>query len=169
TKKGNAHGPKPGRTCAIGELPIMVVVKEVVGVIRKIGFHDVGPSIAIIVGCIKAHTGLFAAIRAVCNASRCADFGEPAFAVVVVQLAGSGIVSHIKIEATVLVIIKPQNAEAVVGVWIDVQFLGDVGKSSVTIVVIETIARAFQSTRSARHLDSAILTERSTANLGKMR
>ena len=64
-------------------------------------------------------------------------------AVVVIEQARRRVVGDVEIEASILVVIEPQDAEPVIAVRVDAEFFGDVGERAVAIVVVETVARAF--------------------------
>src|ERR1700730_4130283 len=80
-----ADGTNPCRARQVGELAIVIVVVEVVGIVRKIGLHNIGPSVAIVVGRVHTHASLFASVGTVGHASLGADFGESTLAVVVIE------------------------------------------------------------------------------------
>ena len=64
-------------------------------------------------------------------------------AIVVVEQAGGRIVGDVQIEASVFVVVEPEDAETVITVGIDAELLGYIGEGAVSVVVIETIAGAF--------------------------
>src|SRR5579862_84287 len=160
---GIADGANPGRSREVGELPVVIVLIEVVVVVRKIGLEDIGPAVAIVVVGVDAHPGLLVSVGTISQSRLGPNFGEAAFAIVVIKQARRRIVGHVEIEAAILVVIKPEYAETVVAIGIDSEFLGDVGKSTVAVVVIEAVASAFESARAAVHGDAAILAEDPTA------
>src|SRR6266851_4921723 len=118
------------------------------------------PTVVVVVSGIDAHPSLFAAIGAVCYAGWYAYFGEASLAITVIKHAGGRIVGDVEIEATVQVVVQPHDAEAVVGVGINIQFFAHVGEGAVAIVVIQAVASALQSAWPAGDWNSAILTKR---------
>src|ERR1039458_2443564 len=142
TEIGIADGSNPGRSGQVSEFAVVIVVIEIVVVVGKIGLHNVGPAVAIVVRRINAHAGLFMPIGTVRHARLGADFGKSTLAVVVVEQAWRRVVGYVKIEAAVFVVIQPQDSEPVVTFGVDAEFLGDIGESAVAVVVVQTIARA---------------------------
>ena len=165
TQIGNADGSNPRSACQVGELAIVIVVIEVVGIVRKISLHNVGPSVAIVIGRVNAHASLFAAVGAVGHPRLGADFGESTVTVVVIEQARRRIVRDVKIKAPVFVVIQPQDAETVIAFDINAEFFRDIGEGAVTVVVVETIARALQPARPAIYRDAPILAEQTVAEL----
>ena len=167
TQIGIADGTNPRRAGQVGELAIVIVVVEVVVIVGKISLHNVRPSVAIVIGRVNAHAGLFSSVGTVGHARLGADFGESTVAVVVIEQARRRVVRDVKIEASVLVVIQPQDAEAVVAVFINInaEFLRDIGEGAVTVVVVKTVARALQSARPAIYRDAPILAEHAVAEL----
>src|SRR5215831_17245856 len=88
TKERDAYRSNIRRTCQVGELAMVIVVVEVVGIVGEIGLEDVRPSIAIIVGGVDPHASLLAAIGAIRDTSFGAYFLESAFAIVMVEKTG---------------------------------------------------------------------------------
>src|ERR1700730_5939528 len=119
----------PRRAGEVAEFSIGIVVIKVVGIVGKISLHNVGPAVAIVVGRINAHAGLFASVGTVGHACLGADFGKSTFAVIVIEQARRRVVRYVEIEAPVFVVIQPQDAEAVVALGINAEFLRDIGES----------------------------------------
>src|SRR5437773_2234581 len=87
-KKRNANRPESRRAGHVSELAVVIVVIEVVSVVGKIGLHNIGPPVIVVVCGINAHPGLFPAICAIRHAHLAAYFGETALAIVVIEQAG---------------------------------------------------------------------------------
>ena len=85
-----------------------------------------------------------------------------------VEQTGRGIVGHVQIEASVLVVVQPEHSQPVVAVGIDVQFLGYIGEGAVAVVVIQAVAAALESARAAGHRNAAIGAEGALPELGEM-
>src|ERR1035438_5216140 len=98
SQKRNADGAEIRGASEISKVPVVVVVKQVVAVVGEISFRNVGPAVVIVVGGIDAHARLLASIAAVSDASFGPNFGESAFAVAVVEHAGSGVIGDIRSE-----------------------------------------------------------------------
>ena len=143
----------------------MIVVIEVVVVVGKISLHNVGPAVAIVVGRVNAHASLLASVGTVSYASLDADFGESTLAVIVIEQARRRIVRYVEIEASVFVVIQPQDAQPVIAFGVNAELLRDIGEGAVAVIVVKTIARALQPARPAIYRDSAILTEHAVAEL----
>src|SRR5437667_4270090 len=109
-KKRNTDWPKVRRADHVSEFAMVVVVVEIVAVLGKVRFDDVGPPVVVVVSGVNAHAGLFFAVGAVGSPGFGANFRESSLAVVVVEHAWGGIVGHVKIEAAVAVIIEPDHA-----------------------------------------------------------
>src|SRR5690348_15103178 len=135
-KKRNADRSEPGRPSLVGKAAIVVVVVEVVGIVGEIGFHQVRPAVIVVIGAVHPHAGLGQAISAESHSSLHSYFRKPSFAVVVVKAAGTGIVGNIKVEAAVLVIIQPNDAQAIIGLGINTQLFAYVGEGAVAVIVV---------------------------------
>ena len=168
TQIGIADGAHARRARKVGELAIAIVVIEIVVIVGKVVLRDVGPAIAIIVGRVDAHAGLFSPVGTVGHACLGTDLGESTLAIVVIEQARRRVVGYVKIEAAVFVVIQPQHAQPVVASGVDAELLRDIGKGAVAIVVVETVAAALQSARPAIDRDAAILAEHAVAELGQV-
>src|SRR5262249_8490433 len=162
-KKRNTDRAETGGGRLVGEFAVPVIVVEVVGIVGEIGFRQIRPTVIVVVSEVHAHAGLFPSICAVSNAGSDPDLSKSTLAIVVVKQAGRRIISNVNVVATVLVVIAPDYAQAVVGVGIDVVLLGYVGERAVAIVVVQPVACAFKASRTARNGKAAILAERSAA------
>ena len=85
-----------------------------------------------------------------------------------IEHAGGRVVGDVEVEAAIFIVVEPKHAEAVVLAGVDAEFLGDLSESAVAVVVVETIARAFESTRSAGDGNAAVLTEDTLSEPGEM-
>src|SRR6185437_9162754 len=93
---------------------------------------------------------------------------EPTFTVVVIKAAGGRVIRNIKIETAILVVIQPNEAEAIVGFGVNAQLVAHIGKRAIAVIVIEVIARALQTPRAARNRDAAILAHWTAAERGQV-
>src|SRR3954447_5542367 len=91
----------------IGEFTIVIVVKQIVRVVREIGFRDVGPPIIIVIRGVDPHSGLLPPVATVCKATLRTYLRESAFAVAFVKHARRRVVRNIQIEASIEVIVEP--------------------------------------------------------------
>ncbi len=146
----------------------MVVVKQVVAVVGEIRLGDIGPAIIVVVGGIDAHPCLLSAIATEGNPGLRTYFGEPAFAITMVEHAGIGVVGDVQVETTIEIVVEPQNAEAIVRPGIDVEFFGHVRKSAISIVVVKAVAATLESPRSTGDGESAIGTKRTLTGFREM-
>src|SRR5436309_11766424 len=86
--------------------------------------------------------------------------------VIAVGVVRRSVIRHDQIRPPVVIEIGPHHAETVIAVRvIDLRFLRDVGKSPIAIIVVERIARPWQSTRAALYRYAAILALRAFAEL----
>src|SRR5215472_17182722 len=51
--------------CDITKSPVTVVVIKIAGVVSEVGFKNIEPAVAIVIGYTYAHSGLFVAVLAV--------------------------------------------------------------------------------------------------------
>src|SRR5947207_10663200 len=100
-KKRNADRPESRRAGHISELAVVIVVIEVVSIVGKIGLHNIGPAIIVVVCGINPHACLFPAICAIRHTHLAAYFGEATLAIVVIEQAGRRIIGDIKSEAAI--------------------------------------------------------------------
>src|SRR5690242_2031074 len=162
-KKRNADRPEPGGSGLIREAAVVVVVVEVVGIVGKVSFHQVRPAVIVVIGAVHPHAGLGQAISAESHSSLHSYFRKPSFAVVVVKAAGAGIVGNIEVEAAVLVVVQPNDAQAIIGLGINAQLFAYVGEGAVAVIVVQPITRAIQASRPAGNGYATVLAERTTA------
>ena len=74
-------------------------------------------------------------------------------AVIAIKKVGCSIVGHIEVRTSIVVEVAPNHAHAVIPIGIiHAGLFRDLSKGAVAVVVIESIACAFQSTRAALHL-----------------
>src|SRR5581483_5753957 len=64
-QEGNADRTEMRRSRHISKFSVLVVVIKVVGVVRKVGLDDVGPTIIVIIGGVNAHARLLSTVTAV--------------------------------------------------------------------------------------------------------
>src|SRR5579864_7815715 len=162
-KKRNADRPKSGGPSLVGEAGVVVVVVEVVGIVGKVGFYQVWPAVIVVIGAVHPHAGLGQAVGAESHSGLHSHLREPSFAVVVVKPTGAGVIGDVKIEAAVLVVVQPNDAQAIVGVGVNAQLFAHVGEGAVAVIVVEPVTRAFQASRSAGNGYAAVLAERTAA------
>src|SRR5947207_7039685 len=167
-QKRNADQAELGWPRNIGELSLPVVVVQVVCIVGEVRFDDLRQAITIKIGGINPHTGLRAPIGAEGDARHHPDLLESAVTIVVVEEAWGRVVRDVEIEAAIAVEVQPDNAQAVFRFRINAQLLGDVGECAVAIVAIESVARAFQSSRATRDRDAAVLAIWSTSENGQV-
>src|ERR1700730_87237 len=86
-EKGHANGTETRAPLEIGELAVVIVMVEVVGVIREVSLYYVRPTVVIVIGGVDPHPGLLTPVPAISDAGFCTHLGETAFAVVVVEQA----------------------------------------------------------------------------------
>src|SRR5258708_27309308 len=48
TKKGNAHRPKVRGSGDVGEFSVVIVVKQIIGVVGKVSLGNVGPAVVVV-------------------------------------------------------------------------------------------------------------------------
>ena len=94
-QKGHTDGGETRGAAEIVEGPVAVVVIEVVRVVGKICFHQVQPSVVVVIAKIHTHAGLLASVSAEGDSGRHAHFGESPIPVVVVEKTGGRIVGHV--------------------------------------------------------------------------
>src|SRR5690242_18926278 len=162
-KKRNADRAETGGPGLICKAAVVVVVVEVVGIVGKIGFHQVWPAVVVVIGAVHPHAGLGQAISAESHSSLHSHLRKSSFAVVVVKAAGAGIVGNIKVQAAVLVVVQPDDAQAIIGFGVNAQLFAHVGEGAVAVIVVEPVTRAFQASRSAGNGYAAVLAERTAA------
>src|ERR1051325_2148610 len=93
----------PGWEGHIGKASVSIVVIQVAGIVGKIGFEDVEPSIAVVVGNRNSHACLLVSILAVSAACCDGDVSERTVVVVVIQNAGLGVYRNINVRPAVVV------------------------------------------------------------------
>ena len=117
----------------------------------------------------NAHGGLLRTVFAYGCTGLEADVLESSVAQVLVEELRRGIVGDVNVRAPGVVEVGPNHAETVVAVGIaDSGGFGNVSERSVSIVVKERIARAFQAAWAALHVDATILAVGRFAEAGKI-
>ena len=81
----DADGPEIGQTGKICKFSVAIIMKQVIGVVREIGFSNVGPPVVVVITGVDSHPRLFPTIAAVCDAGPRSNFAKSAFAVAFVQ------------------------------------------------------------------------------------
>ena len=143
----------------------LVEIEDVVlvGKVRDVERRQAG---VFVVAERDAHRALLGAVGAHGRARLETDVGELAVAVVAIEILRRRVVGDVDVGAALVVEVGPQYAQAVVAARIvNAGGLGNIGEGAVAVVVIERVARAAQSARSALHVDAAILAGRAAAEL----
>ena len=121
---------------------------EVARVIRKIRFENVEPAVAIVIGHAHAHSGLLVAIFAIRAPRDHSYIRKCAVVIVVKKNARLRIDRHINIRPAVIVEIVGNGRNGIARAWFqDAGFFGNVGKSSVAVVVIQKISVSRKAAR----------------------
>src|SRR5438552_1349064 len=95
------------------------------------------------IGGIGPHTRLFLSILVVGDTGANTNLTECPIVIVAEQKAGSGIAGHINVRPSVVVVISCKSREAIIwSRFCHSRFIADVGKCTVSIVVVELISRA---------------------------
>ena len=148
----------------IGESAVAVVVVEVAGVVGEVRFEDVEPSVAVVIGDANTHAGLFMAVVVVGAAGHHGDIGECAVVIVVEENAGLRVHGDINVRPAVVVEIIGNGGDGVSRARLqNAGFLGNVGESSVAIVVVEDVGVAGKAARPAHNRNALPLARRRVA------
>ena len=99
--------------CNIVESSIAIVVVQVAGVISEVGFEDVEPSIAVVVGDSNAHSCLFMAAIAISATSHDCNIGERAIMVVLEENARLRIYRDINIRPSIIIEVVGDRSDGV--------------------------------------------------------
>jgi len=151
TQIGIADGAHARRARKVGELAIAIVVIEIVVIVGKVVLRDVRPAIAIIVGRVDAHAGLFSPVGTVGHACLGTDLAESTLAVVVIEQARRRVVGYVKDRGSRLCRNPATTRPARSSFRCRSEFFGNIREGAVAIVVVETVA-ARPSIRAARSL-----------------
>ncbi len=153
----------------IGEGAVAVVVIEVAGVVGKIGFEDVKPAIAIVVGDSEAHTCLFVAVVAVRAAGDDGDIRERSIVIVLQKDAGLRIDGDVDVGPAVVIKIVRNCGDGVAATGFeDAGSFGNIGERAVTIVAIEDVGVAGEATRAAHDRNAFPLAEWRAVGIGSL-
>ena len=123
---------------------------EVAGVVREIGFEDVEPAIAVVVGNSDAHAGLLMTAVAVGAIGHDGDIGKCAVMVVLKQDAGLGIDGDIDIRPAIVVEVIGDGSDGIARAGLEnAGLLRNVGEGPIAIVVIEDVGVRRKTARAA--------------------
>src|ERR1035438_7137180 len=123
-------------------------------------------AVVLIVSGGKTHIGDLAAIAIERKSALVTLVFESSIALVHIQIVRRGIVRHQQVRLAIPVHVRKQNTQAVISVGIvHPQFLADIGKGSVAIVMKEMVLFALQAAWAAHRLHSAVLEESITDRL----
>src|SRR5580692_8892761 len=75
----------------IDKSPVAVVVVEIAGIVGKVRFEDVKPSVTVIIGDSHAHAGLLVSVLAIGAARSYSNVGECPIVIVAEKNAGLGV------------------------------------------------------------------------------
>src|SRR5271169_4788342 len=134
----------------IAEGSVAVVVVQVAGVIGEVGFEDVEPAVAVVVGHGDTHSGLLVPVFTIGAAGHYGDIGEGAVMVVLEENAGFGVYGDVNVRPPVVVEIVRDGGDGVSRAGLEnAGFLGNIGKGAVSIVVVEDVRIARKAARAA--------------------
>src|SRR5271168_456107 len=123
----------------------------------------------IVIGEVDAHGAEALAIAAEGYAGKQADVGERAVVIVVIEVAGDGVVGDEEIGPAIVVVVGPHRAEAVVAdVVVDAGFGADFFERAVAAIVVEQVAFALQSPGAALHLQAFEIAKFVAAECGEL-
>src|SRR5580704_178261 len=97
----------------VGESSITIVVVQVAGVVSKVGFEDVEPAVAVVVGDGDAHSGLLMAAIAVGATGHYSDIGESAIMIVLEENARLRVDSNINIRPPIVIEVVRDRGDGV--------------------------------------------------------
>src|SRR5256885_5540447 len=130
----------------IGESAVAVVAVKIASVVGEIGFKDVEPAVAIVVGNRNAHAGLLMAVVAICAAGQNCDVRKCAVAIVLKKNAGLRIHGNINVRPAVIVEIVGDRGNGIAASrFQNAGFFGNVGKSAVAVIAIKNVGVAGQT------------------------
>src|SRR6267378_7894245 len=122
------------------------------GVIGEVGFKNIQPAVAVVIGDGGAHSRLFSAILVERNSSSYSNVGKGAIAIVAIEDAWSTIAGNVDIRPAIIVKIEGGNAHRVMSIGLaDVSLACDIREGPVTPILIQNVFRARQAARSAHH------------------
>ena len=101
----------------VTEGAVSVVVIKVAGIIGEVGFEDVEPAIAIVVGDGDAHSGLFLTVLAVGDAGHDGNIGEGPIVVVAEENAWLGIARNIDVGPAIVIEVGGNRGDRVARTW----------------------------------------------------
>ena len=117
---------------------------EVASIVREVRLENVKRAVTVVIGHRHAHPCLLVAILAIGAAGYHRDIGESAVVVVVEQDAGLRVHGHINIRPSVVIEIIRDRGNGIPGTGLqDARLLGDVSKSSISVVVIKNVCIAW--------------------------
>src|SRR6266404_2818352 len=149
---GLAYAGSP--THVVESLRAHVAIQRI-GLLLKVRDEEAETAAMVVIAPVNAHVAQFHAFAAEGYAAEHSHVGERSVVIVVIEIVGDGVVGNEEIGPAVVVIVDPHDAEAVVAdVIMDAGLHGDFFKGSVTSIVIEKIAFAFEAPGAALHEDS---------------
>src|SRR5206468_11777896 len=124
----------------VRESPIAIVVVQVAGVVSEVGFENVEPAVAVVVGDSDTHPGLLMAAIAVGATSHYSDISESAVMIVLEENAWLRVYSNINIRPPIVIeVIRDRRNGVPRARFQNARLLRNIGKSAVSIVAIENV------------------------------
>ena len=144
----------------VGVCSVAVVVVEVAGVVDEVGFEDIEPAIAVVVGDGDAHACLLVSIVVVGASGHDGDVGECAVVVVLEEDAGLGVDGDVDVGPSIVVKVVGDGGDGVARAGLeDAAFFRDVGECAVAVVVEEEIGVGGEASWAAHDGDALPLAE----------
>src|SRR5229473_176504 len=145
------------------------VAIEGVGLLFEVGDEEAEAAAMVVIAPVDAHVAELHAFAAEGHAGEHAHVGEAAVVIVVVEIVGNGIVGDEQIGPAIVVVIHPNDSEAVVtDLIVDARLDGNFLEGAVAAIVIEEIAFALQAPGAALHQNALEAAELVAAELGEI-
>src|SRR6266478_6436112 len=146
---GLAYAGSP--THVVESLRAHVAIQRI-GLLLKVRDEEAETAAMVVIAPVNAHVAQFHAFAAEGYAAEHSHVGERSVVIVVIEIVGDGVVGDEEIGPSVVVVIHPHDAQAVVAdLIVDAGFDGNFFKGSVTAIVIEKITFAFEAPRATLH------------------
>src|ERR1017187_1911973 len=133
---------------AVGSVAVVVV--EVDRVVHEVGLEDIEPAVAVVVGHGQPHAGLLMSVVVVSAARHDGHIGERAVMIVAEQNARLRVNRNINVRPPVVVEVIGSGGDRIARTGLqNTRLLGNIGKRSVSVVVIKNVCVAGKAARAA--------------------